>query len=97
MGEDEQKALQLLETNRALHKSIIKRFGGTLHKEMGDGMLISFASAEKAVICAIEIQQRLRDDPDLTLRIGIHIGDVVFLRGDKRSLLSSIIITGPSL
>ncbi len=78
MRKDEQKALQLLERNRALHKSVLREFGGTLHKEMGDGVLASFPSAGKAARCAIKIQIRLKDDPDLTLRIGIHIGDVVF-------------------
>ncbi|GAJ00959.1 unnamed protein product [marine sediment metagenome] len=82
MGEDEQKTLQIMETNRVLHKFVIRQFGGTLHKEIGDGILASFPSAGKAVKSAITIQMRLKDDPDLTLRIGIHLGEVVFKRGD---------------
>ncbi|MCH8837503.1 MAG: hypothetical protein IIA60_06830 [Candidatus Marinimicrobia bacterium] len=82
MGNDEQKALQLLQKNRGLLKPIIEQFRGEWLKEMGDGTLSSFASAVDAVNCALAIQQVLKDDPDLKLRIGIHIGDVVFEGGD---------------
>ncbi len=82
MGEDEASALQLLQKNRDLQKSLIQEHKGEWLKEMGDGSLSSFSSAVEAVICALEIQRSLKDDPDLTLRIGIHIGDVVFEKGD---------------
>jgi TolB-like protein len=82
MSKDEDRALQLLQKNRALLKPIIEQFHGEWLKEMGDGTLSSFASAVEAVNCAIEIQHILQADPDLSLRIGIHIGDVVFEQGD---------------
>ncbi len=82
MSQDEDKALQLLQKNRALLKPIIEQFRGEWLKEIGDGTLSSFASAVDAVNCALVIQRTLEDDPDLSLRIGIHIGDVVFERGD---------------
>lgn len=82
MGEEEQKALQLLERNRALHDSVVRQFKGILHKELGDGFLASFPSTGNAVKCAIEIQMRLKDDPDLRLRIGIHLGEALFRHGD---------------
>jgi len=82
MSHDEEKALQLLQKNRALLKPIIEQFRGEWLKEMGDGTLSSFASAVDAVNCALVIQRTLKDDPELGLRVGIHIGDVVFERGD---------------
>ncbi|MFC1620583.1 adenylate/guanylate cyclase domain-containing protein [Candidatus Neomarinimicrobiota bacterium] len=82
MGEDEQQALQLLEKNRTLLKPIIGQYNGEWLKEMGDGSLSSFASAVDAVNCALQIQHILREDPKLSLRIGIHVGDVVFEGGD---------------
>jgi len=82
MSHDEEKALQLLQKNRELLKPIIEQFRGEWLKEMGDGTLSSFASAVDAVNCALVIQRTLEGDPDLGLRIGIHIGDVVFERGD---------------
>ena len=82
MGKDEQKALQLLHKNRDFLKPLIQSHRGEWLKEMGDGTLSSFASAVEAVGCALEIQRTLRDDPELSLRIAIHIGDVVFEEGD---------------
>ena len=82
MGRDEAKALQLLHRNRDLLKPLIKEHRGDWLKEIGDGTLSSFASAVEAVTCALDIQKILKDDPELILRIGIHIGDVVFEEGD---------------
>ncbi len=82
MGRDEGKALQLLHKNRELIKPLVQGHDGEWLKEIGDGTLSSFASAVEAVNCALEIQQSLKDDPDLSLRIGIHIGDVVVEDGD---------------
>ncbi|UCD38351.1 MAG: hypothetical protein JSW54_02410 [Fidelibacterota bacterium] len=82
MSEDEQEALRLLDKNRTLLKPIIEQFRGEWLKEIGDGTLSCFNSAVDAVNCALAIQQVLKDDPNLKLRIGIHIGDVVFEHGD---------------
>ena len=82
MGKDEGKALELLRQNRELLKPLIDECRGEWLKEMGDGTLSSFASAVDAVNCALAVQEELKDDPDLNLRIGIHIGDVVFEGGD---------------
>ncbi|MFC1620423.1 tetratricopeptide repeat protein [Candidatus Neomarinimicrobiota bacterium] len=82
MGEDEGQALGVLQQNREFQKEQIGKHNGEWLKEMGDGTLSSFSSAVDAVNCARAIQVGLRDDPDLTLRIGIHVGDVVFEEGD---------------
>ena len=39
MGEDEQKAMQVLRKNRKIHQSIIKKYQSKWLKEMGDGTL----------------------------------------------------------
>jgi adenylate cyclase len=49
---------------------------------VGDGTLASFASAVDAVECALELQRAVKDDPDLNLRIGIHLGDVIHRETD---------------
>ena len=82
MGSDETKAMALLDQQRALLKPIISNFNGEWLKEIGDGVLISFPSAVKAVTCSLEIQRILAHNSDLTLRIGIHIGDVIKKGGD---------------
>ena len=43
---------------------------------------MAFPSAVKAVTCSLEIQRILVHNSDLTLRIGIHIGDVIKKNGD---------------
>jgi adenylate cyclase len=78
MSKDEHKALQLLQKNRDMQKSLGKKHHGEFLKEMGDGTLLCFQSALDAVYSAIEIQRTVRNDPDLKLRIGIHLGDIVF-------------------
>lgn len=82
MGKDEKKALQILEKNRDILKPLIKKYNGKWLKEMGDGTLSSFNSAVEAVYCAKEIQSSLKDTTDFHLRIGIHVGDVLFEKGD---------------
>ena len=82
MAEDEGRALRLLQKNRKLLKPLIKRHHGEWLKEIGDGTLSSFSSAVQAVNCALDIQRTLKDDAKLRLRIGIHVGDVVFSEGD---------------
>ena len=82
MSKDEGKALQMLDRNRKVLKFIIQQFRGEWLKEIGDGTLSSFQSAVDAVNCALEVQRSLKDDPDLSLRIGIHVGDVVVKASD---------------
>ena len=82
MFKDEKKAMAILERQKVLLKPIINNFNGEWLKEIGDGLLISFSSAVNAVTCSLEIQRTLEHDPDLTIRIGIHIGDIIKKDGD---------------
>ncbi|TMI83475.1 MAG: adenylate/guanylate cyclase domain-containing protein, partial [Bacteroidetes bacterium] len=82
MGEDEQKAFELLRKNRQLQRPIIEKFNGTWIKEIGDGVLASFHTVSDAVTCATQIQKACNDIDDLKLRIGIHLGEVVFEDND---------------
>jgi TolB-like protein/class 3 adenylate cyclase len=82
MNEDEQKALQIIDKNDTLHESSLKKYHGHLIKKMGDGTLCCFSSAIEAVQCAISIQKEVEKYPQLNLRIGIHLGDVVFRDND---------------
>jgi adenylate cyclase len=43
---------------------------------MGDGWLVSFASAADAVTCAIAVQQALNVHGFIKLRAGVHVGDI---------------------
>jgi TolB-like protein/Flp pilus assembly protein TadD len=82
MGKDEEAALRTLEVNRQLHTDAIQAFHGTLLKELGDGIMAVFSAASDAVLCAKKIQETHRKDSNILLRIGIHLGEVVFEESD---------------
>ena len=77
MGRDEQKCVQAIADHREQLHSLLPRFNGRLIGEIGDGTLTSFHSVHDAISCARELQAKLKDDPELRLRIGIHLGDVL--------------------
>jgi len=81
MAENESHTMQLPQKQRELVFPFVELHGGQVIKEIGDGLLIMFHSAVNAVRFAIETQQRLKDEK-LTIRAGIHIGDVIFKDGD---------------
>lgn len=62
MGEDEQKAMQMLRKNRGLHKFIIKKHYGNWLNEMGDGTLASFRTTIDAVYCAGELMEACKSE-----------------------------------
>ena len=82
MGRDEQKAFELLDKNRQIQKPIIERFNGRWIKELGDGVMASFNTVSDAVNAAIQIQQKCNTAKEFQLRIGIHLGEVVFEKDD---------------
>ena len=78
MQKDEQKA----KSNRDRHRKILEKHIfehlGKILQYYGDGTLSIFGSAIEAVICAKEIQLELQKEPQVPLRIGIHLGDIVY-------------------
>ena len=58
MGNDEQKAHEVLKKNRALQKPIIEQFNGILIKELGDGLLARFSTVSDALNAAFTIQEQ---------------------------------------
>ena len=77
MGRDEQKGLEAVVRHREHLRAVLPRFHGRLVGEIGDGSLSSFHSVIDALACARALQADVQGDPELRLRIGIHIGDVV--------------------
>jgi len=82
MGESETKTLDIRRRNREIHQQRIEASGGSWLKEMGDGTLASFTTITDAVKCAVEIRQACKQELDIELKIGIHIGEVVYEDGD---------------
>ena len=81
MGVDEDKAIQVLDENRNIHRSFVKKYQGEWLNEMGDGILVSFYTSTDAIRCAYEIQQEAKK-AGIGLRIGIHQGEVIFENND---------------
>jgi len=82
MQDDEPKARKLIQRHRELMKPLIEKHDGIILQYVGDGTFITFDSAIEAVNCGYEIQNELKSDKELSLRIGVHIGDVV-VEGDE--------------
>lgn len=82
MGDDEQKAFDLLSKNRHLQKPLIEHYSGKWIKELGDGVLATFSTVTDAVNCACSIIEGSGQIDGLQLRIGIHQGEVVFENND---------------
>jgi adenylate cyclase len=68
------------------HNEIIERateeHGGTVVKSQGDGFMLAFPSARRALSCGQTVQARIRaafSDPGspIRVRIGVHTGEVV--------------------
>ncbi len=89
MGADEEGTLHLMQRDLQVMMALCQRFEGQVLKTTGDGLLMYFTSAVKAVECAIEIQRAivqaasaLPPQDILAHRIGIHLGDVFFSETD---------------
>ncbi|MCH8288719.1 MAG: tetratricopeptide repeat protein [Candidatus Marinimicrobia bacterium] len=82
MQKDEEKARELIERQRETVTPLVNKYGGKVLQYMGDGTFCSFESAIESVNCAIDIQKALIDQEQISLRIGIHVGDVV-LKGEE--------------
>ena len=92
---DEEEALTLLENQTQALTPIIEEYGGTLHKKLGDGLLISFSTITNAVICASKFQKKAQSIENLNLRISIHEGEITFKDDDilgKHVNLSALIL-----
>jgi len=86
MGLDEEGTLARLKAVRkAIVDPTIASHRGRIVKTTGDGMLIEFASAVDAVRGAVEVQRVMAQqnasvpqDERIELRIGVHVGDIIF-------------------
>ena len=77
MEEDEQLGRITAKRYRQVLDEKLAQFEGELINTYGDGSLCIFPSAVQAVRCASAVQQVLRQDPVVPLRISLHMGDIV--------------------
>jgi class 3 adenylate cyclase len=80
--------IEVLAEHNDLVRAEVARQDGTEVKTNGDGFLVVFASARRAILAAVGVQQALATyrtgHPDLpiTVRIGLHTGEIVDVDGD---------------
>jgi class 3 adenylate cyclase len=88
MREDQHGTIDRLSVRREILDEAIARRQGRIANTAGDSVLAEFGSVVDALHCAIEVQaalaqenQRLPRERRMSLRIGVHTGEV-FIRGD---------------
>lgn len=77
MSQDEAATREQRDRQRDVVEGLVQGCGGRVIKSYGDGTLSVFDSAVEAAKCAAAIQGELRRPPEVALRIGIHLGDIV--------------------
>jgi class 3 adenylate cyclase len=86
LGDD--RAEQVRRAHFALIRDTVANRGGEIVKNLGDGLMVVFASAVEAVRCAIAMQQavdrhnRAPGAYQLDVRIGLHVGEPMLDEGD---------------
>ncbi len=94
MQHDESTAIKFREKHRSIFNESTKKFKGKILQYFGDGTLSIFDSAIEAVKCGIEMQLAFQEEPKIPVRIGIHIGDIIFsdeeIIGDGVNIASRI-------
>ena len=78
MQTDEQKAVAVIKHYNTTLEKLVSQFNGKVLNYYGDGSLCIFHSAADAVNCSLAVQEDLKMEPFVPLRIGLHIGEVFF-------------------
>jgi len=76
----DERAFRKLQRHHSILRGCVELSGGLIIKELGDGFLVSFTSARRALMCASQIQRLLERSgfgDELKVRIGLHAGEPV--------------------
>ncbi|MEQ8718040.1 MAG: adenylate/guanylate cyclase domain-containing protein [Acidimicrobiales bacterium] len=75
--------MEMLETHNDIIRQNLTKFGGREIKNQGDGFMLSFPGARRALLCMIAVQRELdqleksRPEVAVKIRIGLHTGEVI--------------------
>ncbi len=78
MQQNEQYAMSLLGRFKEVLEEISPKYEGRIIQYFGDGCLLAFDSSTNSVACAIALQKKFNKTPAVPIRIGLHLGDVIF-------------------
>ncbi len=78
----DQTWVEVIRRHNAVIEGITTAHGGTVVETQGDGSMLAFSSARRAVACAQAIQREIARSfadlsPPIRVRIGIHTGDAM--------------------
>ena len=82
MQEDEELAVQKVTRFREVMEVMAGEFNGKIIQYYGDGSLILFQSSTDATEFAKLLQEDVQEAPQVPVRIGIHMGDVLLQDGN---------------
>jgi len=82
MQKDEQQALSLLHRFKSLVEELAENHQGRIVQYYGDGCLLTFNSSAHSVQCALALQKVFNQSDPIPVRIGLHLGEVVFQDGN---------------
>ena len=80
--------IELLRAHNAIVREQVSTHGGFEVKSSGDGFMLAFSSARRALACAIGIQRALAAHEEqnpgesVRVRIGLHTGEAIVEEGD---------------
>lgn len=74
--------LEVIRRHNAVIEELTTAHGGTVVETQGDGSMLAFSGARRAVACAQAIQQGIEQafvdaSPPIRIRLGIHTGDAL--------------------
>ena len=78
MQADEQKTVAVIKHYNITLESLVRQHDGQVLNYYGDGSLCIFHSATDAANCSLALQEELKKEPLVPLRIGLHIGEIFF-------------------
>ena len=79
----DQRILEIMRDHNSIVRACIQKNGGFEVKTQGDGFMVAFASARRAILSAVDIQRsmaeynRERPQRDILVRIGVNTGDTL--------------------
>lgn len=78
----DQVAFHLLQQHNRILRAAVKAHDGIEIKHLGDGFMFCFSSAKKSLLCAAQVQARLRAAGEdagvpLSVRMGAHAGEPI--------------------
>ncbi len=87
MALGDQRWYEVLGAHNGIVRSRVTEFGGREVKSQGDGFMLTFPSARRAVQCCIAVQQDLEafatanPDSGVRVRMGVHTGEAIIDEG----------------